>query len=126
MKKLISITAYLIIFYTIYLAIINYAQNIILQMGAVKGLVNMGLPEYNINCNLGLYTLIILASGIFFGACFLWQFYTVQKEKLNAYKRELEKSSVSNSSNSSRVEVLEAKITTLEKALDNALKNKNQ
>ena len=49
------------------------------------------------------------------------QFYLAQKEKLNAYKRELEKSSITNSSSSSRVEVLEAKIATLEKALDDAL-----
>ena len=43
-------------------------------------------------------------------------------EKNSAYKRQLEKTSVSNTESSSRVEVLEAKIKVLEKALEDALK----
>ena len=43
----------------------------------------------------------------------------VKNEKLNSYKRELEKESIESSS---RVKVLESKIEVLEKALENALK----
>ena len=43
-------------------------------------------------------------------------------EKNSAYKRQLEKTSVSRTESSSRVEVLEAKIKVLEKALEDALK----
>ena len=46
----------------------------------------------------------------------------VKNEKLNSYKRELEKESITSSENSSRVKVLESKIEVLEKALENALK----
>ena len=45
-------------------------------------------------------------------------------QKINSYKRELEKESVLSSENSSKVKVLESKIEVLEKALENAL-NKN-
>ena len=43
---------------------------------------------------------------------------------LKSYKRELEKESVSSDKNAARVKVLESKIEVLEKALQNALKNK--
>ena len=45
-----------------------------------------------------------------------------QKEKLEAYKRELERKMITNSSSTSKIEVLESKIKTLETALQNALK----
>ena len=46
----------------------------------------------------------------------------VKNEKLNSYKRELEKDSISSTEASPRVKVLESKIEVLEKALENALK----
>ena len=46
----------------------------------------------------------------------------VKNEKLNSYKRELEKESIASTESSSRVRVLESKIEVLEKALENALK----
>ena len=48
----------------------------------------------------------------------------VKNNALNSYKRELEKESISSTESSSRVKVLESKIEVLEKALENALKNK--
>ena len=98
-----------------YVAIINAAQILNIQ-----GFDLTNKLEYRIN--LASYTFIVLLTGFFAGLCWMAQFYLTQKEKIKAYKRELEKSSVSNSSNSSKVEVLEAKIATLEKALDDALK----
>jgi hypothetical protein len=45
----------------------------------------------------------------------------IKNDKLNSYKRELEKESISSSESSSKVKVLESKIQVLEKALENAL-----
>lgn len=43
---------------------------------------------------------------------------------LKSYKRELEKESISSDESAAKVKVLESKIEVLEKALQNALKNK--
>lgn len=65
---------------------------------------------------LSTYTVLILLGGIFTGAGTVYMFYDATKDKVKAYQRELEKTSISGSNNASRVEVLEAKIKTLEKA----------
>ena len=124
MKKLLNIFAYMVLLFVVYVAIINISQSITIEIGAVKDLAKLGIPEISKTLSVGVYSLIILAVGFVTGLLIVGQFYFVQKDKLNAYKRELEKSSVSNSTSSSKVEVLEAKIATLEKALDSALNNK--
>ena len=72
-----------------------------------------------------LYQLIgIFFGGLFFG-CFLMNLkLNVNKTKINSYKRELEKESISSTESEARVKVLESKIEVLEKALENALKQK--
>lgn len=122
MKKLINIVSYLLVLGVIYIAIVNASEILNLHFWGVKGTAEtLGMPEYTKSLNLAVYTFIVLVIGLFTGICWMGQFYLAQKEKLNAYKRELEKSSITNSSSTSRVEVLEAKIATLEKALDDAL-----
>ena len=121
MRKLFNIFAYLLLLFIVYVGVVNFDQNIALQIGAVKGLADAGLPQYTIHVSVGILILAVAAIGFVISAFLVGQFYLVQKDKLNAYKRELEKSSVSNSTSSSKVEVLEAKIATLEKALENAL-----
>lgn len=75
-------------------------------------------------------TLNLIDLGIFFaGFCLgiifvLIPFLRVQK-RLKEYQRRLEKTSVQSDSDSSKVAVLEAKIATLEKALQSALNNKD-
>ena len=122
MKRIINIVSYLLVLCVIYIAIANAPETLNLHLWGIKGTSEtLGMPEYTTSLNLAVYTFIVLAVGLFTGICWMGQFYLMQKEKLNAYKRELEKSSITNSSSSSRVEVLEAKIATLEKALDDAL-----
>ena len=122
MKRIINIVSYLLVLGVIYIAIANAPETLNLHLWGIKGTSEtLGMPEYTKSLNLAVYTVIVLAVGLFTGICWMGQFYLAQKEKLNAYKRELEKSSITNSSSSSRVEVLEAKIATLEKALDDAL-----
>lgn len=70
-----------------------------------------------------IYAFIFL-SGVLTGILLMGFKLKVKNSKLNSYKRELEKEAISSSENSSRVKVLESKIEVLEKALENALKNK--
>lgn len=65
-----------------------------------------------------------LFAGLVAGLAWSWADYLGVNAKLKEYQRKLEKTSVQSSEDSSRVEVLEAKIATLEKALQSALENK--
>ena len=64
----------------------------------------------------------IFISGIGIGIFLMFLKLNVNNDKLNSYKRELEKESVVSDKNSAKVKVLESKIEVLEKALENALK----
>lgn len=67
---------------------------------------------------------VVFACGFLFGIFLMNLKVNVKNDKLNSYKRELEKESIASSESSSRVKVLESKIEVLEKALENALKNR--
>lgn len=124
MKTILNIISYLAILGVIYIAIINAPQMISIALLTKDMMIALGLQDVEIinkTINTSTYTLSVLGVGVFAGVCLLGQLYLSEKNKLNAYKRELEKSSVTNSSNSSKVQVLEAKIATLEKALNDAL-----
>ncbi len=121
MRRILNIVGFIFVLAVIYTAVLNADIILNLQLLGFKGVEQFGISEIHKTINLANYTLIILIVGIFTGASWIGQFYFMQKEKLNAYKRELEKSSITSSSSTSRVEVLEAKIATLEKALDDAL-----
>lgn len=64
----------------------------------------------------------IFISGIGVGIFLMFLKLNVKNNKINSYKRELEKESITSDENSARVKVLESKIEVLEKALENALK----
>ena len=71
----------------------------------------------------GRYELLgIFASGIIFGIFLMSLRLNVKNDKINSYKRELEKESINSDNSASKVRVLESKIEVLEKALENALK----
>jgi len=70
-----------------------------------------------------LFVFIVLAMGLTIGLLLGFAFMLSRIEKMASYKRQLEKVSVNNDSNESKVEVLEEKIKTLEKALEKALEN---
>lgn len=71
--------------------------------------------------SLAIYTIIIFVIGGLFGTI-RNAIYTDMR--YNALKREQEKNSISSTESKAKVKVLEAKIQTLEKALENALKSK--
>lgn len=68
--------------------------------------------------------LISLVIGFVCGILFMLKFIFKGSESIKAYERRLEKTSVSNDSSSAKIKVLESKIQVLEKALEDALKNK--
>jgi len=63
----------------------------------------------------------LFISGASFGMFIMFLKLKSKNEKLNTYKRELEKESVSSDEAEARVKVLESKIKVLEKALENSL-----
>lgn len=68
------------------------------------------------------FTLIaVFFAGILIGILLMSIFYFRSEKKLKEYKRKLEKTSIKTDEGSSKVAVLEAKIQTLEKALQSAL-----
>lgn len=123
MKKIFLILSIIILLAIVYLVIINFNNYAILNIltanmvepKALHGWVQNGL-YLGKAIRLSTYTVLILLGGIFTGAGTVYMFYDATKDKVKAYQRELEKTSISGSNNASRVEVLEAKIKTLEKA----------
>lgn len=79
-----------------------------------------------INMKIPVLFLIIFIAGDCAGRALMMSLYQSGQEKLQAYKRELEKGSVTNSTSASKIEVLENKIQVLEKALNAALKRNDR
>ena len=78
---------------------------------------------YSVYSLSGRYELVgVFVSGVSIGIFIMTLKLNVKNDKLNLYKRELEKESISSDESSAKVKVLEAKIEVLEKALENALK----
>ena len=77
-----------------------------------------------INLSLIYQLSITFTTGLLLGILLMNIFVVVNNKKINLYKRQLEKESVSCDENAAKVKVLEAKIQVLEKALENALRNK--
>lgn len=79
---------------------------------------------YNINL------IYIIWAVLYVGmtAGFIWaaSLYMISQDKLKEYQRKLEKTSVNAECDNSKVDVLEAKIDVLEKALKSALEKNNE
>ena len=83
---------------------------------------HINMPVNSVNIKTPVLFLILFLAGECAGRSFLISSRISGQEKLQAYKRELEKGSVTNSASTSKIEVLENKIQVLEKALNDALK----
>ena len=115
MKYLLAILSFLIIGFVSITTWNNPSAHIALSVPFIK---------LTIFTNSFIYVLGILVVGVIAGLLLGGTFLLHQKEKINPYKRQLEKLSVVKDSSQSRVEVLEAKIKTLEIALQQALNKK--
>lgn len=107
-----------------FLILMNYHNNVTINLLSKKFAELTNLSVHTINFDFAIYTLVIFFLGVFSVIFFFAPLYSSLKEKFNAYKRELEKGSISNSNGEAKIKVLENKITVLEKALDDALKNR--
>jgi len=133
MKKTFLILSIIVLLAVIYLVIINYnnyaAVNFI-QSGVIEITDKSAWVErsgYFVKAiRVSSYTLLILFAGLFAGAGTVYMFLQAQTDKLKMYQRELEKTSIAGDDNASRVEVLEAKIKTLEKAFNTVIDERTQ
>ena len=75
-----------------------------------------------LSLDLNIQLLLALLLGIILGILIMNILVIVKNKKIGAYKRQLEKESISSDKNAAKVKVLESKIQVLEKALENALK----
>lgn len=121
-KLLIQAAAFIMALGAIFISILNVRHSVSLQIwGPTVDDITGTLINNSVNVNIALFTFLMLAVGFFVGLALFSPFYFAQEEKLNAYKRELEKSSVKKDSSSSQVKVLQAKVEVLERALKEAL-----
>lgn len=67
------------------------------------------------------HAIAFACAGFITGILFVLSYVLDVTRKLKAYKRELEKNSISSDESDSKVKVLESKIEVLEKALNDAL-----
>lgn len=117
MKRIFFFLSIITILSVVYLILLNTTVNV--DVNYIKSYfysMDFDTPYVAKTLKLSTYTLAILLAGMFSGCGILSLFLGVQKDKVKAYKRELEKTAISGEANASRVEVLEAKIKTLEKA----------
>lgn len=106
-----------------YLVLMNYHNVVTVNLLNEKFAALANLSTHTLQFDFAIFTFIVFFLGIFSVVFFFAPLYTSLKEKFNAYKRELEKGSISNSNGEAKIKVLENKITVLEKALEDALKN---
>ena len=133
MKRIFIFLSFLILLASMYLILLNTNVNIdmhwayskLLQAQTEAGLTDAG-AYFKIKTSLSTIIMCFLAAGIFVGAGTVYMFLSASKEKIKAYKRELEKVSISGDSNSSKVQVLEAKLKTMEKALSSVVDERKQ
>ena len=118
--KIVSIITILILFL---LLLMNYQDTAGVTLLSSKIAQMLHIAPKSITLNMSIYTLAIFILGQISAICFFVPLYLSLKEKYKAYKRELEKDSISNQTSESKIAVLENKITVLEKALEEALKN---
>ena len=107
-----------------FLILMNFQDTVGITLLSSKIGSILNIAPHTLTMNMALYSLIIFILGEISAIFFFAPLYNKKKEKFNAYKRELEKGSISNTSAEAKIQVLENKITVLEKALDDALKNK--
>lgn len=108
------------------LGLMNYHNIISVNLLSKKFADLMNLSPHTLNFDLAIYTVTIFLLGAFSVLFFFAPLYKSLKDKYIAYKRELEKGSISNTSAEAKIGVLENKISVLEKALNDALKRNNQ
>lgn len=126
MKKAIFIISIVILLCAIYLIIVNISNYQPIHYNFSNAGENGSRAYLSTMMSLALYTGIILFAGIFSGAGVVYLFLSKANTKIKAYERELEKTSIKGENNASKADVFEAKIKTLETALNSVLDEKTK
>ncbi len=133
MRRIYLVLSILILIAVIYFAIMNFNNYIslnVLYSNLLDAQTKAGWIEqggYFVKAiRLSTYTILVLLGGVFAGAGTVYMFLQAQTDRVKAYQRELEKTSITGTNNASRVEVLEAKIKTLEKAFNTVIDERTQ
>lgn len=133
MRRIFLVLSVILLIAGLYIAFmnINNAVNInVLYSNLLDAQTQAGWSEqggfFVRTMSLSWFTILVLFSGVFVGGGTVYMFLDIAKDKVKAYQRELEKTSISGSNNASRVEVLEAKIKTLEKAFNTVIDERTQ
>ena len=79
------------------------------------------MTNWFLSLNFMIQLLSAFTIGIIVGLLLMNIFIIIKNKKINVYKRQLEKESISSDENAAKVKVLESKIQVLERALENAL-----
>lgn len=119
MKNLFFIISIILLLGTLYFVIMNWGN----YQQIIYAHQNIGSTptEMSVVMRLSTYTIIVMLAGLFTGAGIIYMFLSATKAKVKAYERELEKTSITGQNNASKVDVLEAKIKTLEKAFNTVI-----
>lgn len=120
MRKVYMLISLLVLLVMIYVCLINFDNYANINFSILSGQI------FTRAIRVSTYSFLILLSGLFVGAGTVYMFLSAQKDKVKAYQRELEKTSIAGANNASRVEVLEAKIKTLEKAFNTVIDERTQ
>lgn len=120
MRKVYMLISLLVLLVMIYVCLINFDNYANINFSTLSGQI------FTRAIRVSTYSFLILLSGLFVGAGTVYMFLSAQKDKVKAYQRELEKTSITGANNASRVEVLEAKIKTLEKAFNTVIDERTQ
>ena len=119
MRIFLNIVSTVIALYAVTLAYFNMPVTV-----SVSGFCPIQMRMMTLNVPFSSIVAAVFCMG--FLSAVLWSFASSipMNKKLKEYQRKLEKTSVTSDEESSKVAVLEAKIATLEKALESALKDK--
>ena len=112
--------------FTAVLAIMNYHNTVTIYVLSPKFANLTGLSVHTFTFDMAIYTICMSVLGALVALLFMAPLYKSLKDKYLAYKKELERGSITNTSSQAKIQVLENKIAVLEKALGDALKKKNQ
>ena len=127
MKKIFFLLSIALIAIMGYVVLLNMSN--IIDVYILKGVLytfDAENPYVSLHISAGFYTGLIIVIGAFIGAGLISLFLWLQSTKIKAYKRELEKSSITSEESASKVKVLEAKIKTLENAFDSVVDERTQ
>lgn len=120
MRRVFMAVSMLVLLAIVYITVINFQNYAGVNFSTLSGHI------FTRAIRVSTYTVLMVLSGIFVGAGTVYMFLSAQNDKIKAYRRELEKTSISGASNEARVEVLEAKIKTLEKAFNTVIDERTQ